>query len=431
MSVQNADSTFPQWVVKASLLSILFGIICVMDPVSAADTYWPGWLGPLRNGWVSDFETPEKWPQELKKIWEVKVGAGYGSPLVVDGSVYQHSRQGADEVVRCLDLESGSVRWTQKYPVPFKIGGGGEYHGKGPKSSPVLDDGRIFTMSITGQLSAWDSTSGQLLWRRDYDTYFQKSHPYWGASGSPIVDGNRVIIHFGTDEAGALVALDVKTGEEVWSHGKDGASYSSPLLVEIEGVRQVVQWNHRAVVGVESRTGQHLWEFPFPHMGPNQNMPTPTFYKGSILIGGENRGLYSLKPQVKNGSWAVKQQWFQKSVALDMSSAVMNENLLYGFSHYGLGRLFCLNVKTGEVLWQGPGRTGDNVMFLAIPGHVLALTNTGQLLVIIASGSGYETIASYRVADGGTWAPPVLLNNGVLVKDEESLVFWSLGQTNP
>ena len=231
-------------------------------------------------------------------------------------------------------------------------------------------------MSITGQLSAWDTSSGQLLWRRDYDTYFQKSHPYWGASGSPIVDGNRVIIHFGTDEAGALVALDVKTGEEVWSHGKDGASYSSPLLVEIEGVRQVIQWNHRAVVGVESRTGQHLWEFPFPHEGPNQNMPTPTFHQGSVLIGGENRGLHSLKPRVDDGNWSVKQQWFQKSVALDMSSAVMNENLLYGFSHYGLGRLFCLNVNTGEVLWQGPGRTGDNVMFLAIPGHILALTDT-------------------------------------------------------
>jgi len=427
----NVDSTVSQLVVKVGLLSILCGIIGVMDPVSAADTYWPGWLGPQRNGWVSDFEIPEKWPRELKKIWEVKVGAGYGSPLVVDGWVYQHSRQGADEVVRCLDLETGSVRWTQKYSVPFKIGGGGEYHGKGPKSSPVLDDGRIFTMSITGQLSAWDTSSGQLLWRRDYDTHFHKSHPYWGASGSPIVDGNRVIIHFGTDEAGALVALDVKTGEEVWSHGKDGASYSSPLLVEIEGVRQVIQWNHRAVVGVESRTGQHLWEFPFPHEGPNQNMPTPTFHQGSVLIGGENRGLHSLKPRVDDGNWSVKQQWFQKSVALDMSSAVMNENLLYGFSHYGLGRLFCLNVNTGEVLWQGPGRTGDNVMFLAIPGHILALTDTGRLLVIIASGGGYETIASYRVAESGTWAPPVLLNKGVLVKDEESLVFWSFGQTNP
>jgi outer membrane protein assembly factor BamB len=390
------------------------------------EVVWPGWLGPKRNGWVRDFQPPTQWPEQLKRGWQVEVGTGYGSPLVAGGHVYQHARQGDDEVVWCFDLKTGGVQWRQSYAVPFKMGGGAERHGKGPKSSPVLADGRVFTMSITGVLSAWDAASGKLLWRRDYDSRFGKSHPYWGAATSPIVDGNRVIVHFGTDEQGALVALDVASGKEVWSHGKDGPSYSSPLLVEIHGVRQIVEWNHRALVGVESESGRFLWEYPFPHVGTDQNMPTPAFHDGRVLLGGENRGIHGLEPQLNDGVWTVKERWRQEQVALDMSSAVMNGDLLYGFSHYGKGRLFCLDPRTGEVLWQGPGRTGENVMFLSIPGHVVALINDGELRIISASGDGYRTVASYRVAEGETWAPPVVMEGGILVKDKQKLTLWSL-----
>ena len=387
---------------------------------------WPGWLGPKRNGWVSGFQPPTRWPERLKKTWQVEVGIGYGSPLVAAGRVYQHARQGNDEVVWCLDLETGDVKWRQRSPAPFKVGGGAEFHGKGPKSSPVMADGRIFTMSITGVLTAWNAASGKQLWRRDYDSRFKKSHPYWGASTSPIIDGDRIIVHFGTDERGALVALDVASGKEIWSHGQDGASYSSPLLVEIHGIRQVVEWNHRALVGVDSKSGRFLWEFPFPHVGSDQNMPTPVFHDGRVLLGGENRGIHSLEPQLNDGVWSVKKRWHQDKVALDMSSAVVNGDLLYGFSHYGKGRLFCLDTRSGEVLWQGPGRTGQNAMFLAIPDHVVALIDNGQLKVISASGEGFKTVATYRVAESPTWAPPVLLKRGILTKDNRTLTRWSL-----
>ncbi len=389
------------------------------------DVHWPQWLGPKRDGWVDYFQPPVQWPAELKRGWQVDVGTGYGSPLVADGRVYQHGRQGDDEVVWCIDLATGEVKWRESYAAPFKIGGGGERHGKGPKSSPALADGRVFTMSITGVLSAWDAASGKRLWQCDYDAEFGKSQPYWGASTSPLVDGKRVIVHFGTDERGSLVALDVETGKEVWRHGKDGPSYSSPLLVEISGVRQIVEWNHRALVGVESETGRYLWEYPFPHVGSDQNMPTPTFHKGRVLLGGENRGVHSLEPRLNDDAWSVKEVWHQDKVALDMSSAVINGDLLYGFSHYGQGRLFCLDIESGEVRWQGPPRTGENVMFLSIPGHVVSLVSTGELKIVKASGEGLETAASYRVADGDTWAPPVLLGDGFLVKDKQMLTRWS------
>ncbi|MFP6766696.1 MAG: PQQ-binding-like beta-propeller repeat protein [Planctomycetaceae bacterium] len=421
-------------VVAMTVLSWSTGVRCAVaqtfrqtsTAVSAASPYWPGWLGPKRNGWVSGFRPPTRWPGQLKKVWQVKVGIGYGSPLVAADRVYQHTRQGEAEVLWCLDLKTGEARWRKSYPAPFKIRGGGEYHGKGPKSSPVMADGRIFTMSIAGVLTAWDAVSGKQLWRRDYDAQFKRSHPHWGASTSPIVDGNQLIVHFGIDERGALVALDTATGKQIWSQGKDGPSYTSPLLVEIHGVRQVVEWNHRALVGVDSRSGKFLWEFPFPHVGSDQNMPTPTYHNGRVLLGGENRGIHSLEPQLDNGVWTVKQRWHQKKVALDMSSAVINGNLLYGFSHYGKGRIFCLDTTTGKVLWQGPGRTGANAMLLSIPGHVVALINNGGLKVIKANAARFEMAASYRVAENGTWAPPVLLERAVLVKDVRTLTLWSL-----
>ncbi len=401
-------------------------LVVFSDSMAASAELWTGWLGPERNGWVSSFKSPDAWPQSLSKVWSVDVGTGYGSPLVVDEHVFQHARQGDDEVVWSLDRTSGKVLWRKSFPVPFKAAGGGEYHGNGPKSCPVYADGRLFTMSINGTLSAWDASSGKQLWQRSDGGTFGKSHPNWGASTSPIVDGSNVIVHFGTDDAGVLLALDVATGKEVWKQGKDGASYSSPLLAEINGVQQVVEWNHRALAGVESRSGKPLWEFPFPHVGSDQNMPTPAIHNGRVLLGGENRGIHSIRPELKNGEWTVTDEWHQKELALDMSSAVINDGLLYGFSHYDKGRLFCLDPKTGDVLWTGPPRTGRNVMFLAVPGYIVALIDSGELRIVRASPRKYQQVASYRVADGHTWAPPVLLSDGVLIKDRERLTLWSL-----
>ena len=144
------------------------------------------------------------------------------------------------------------------------------------------------------------------------------------------------------------------------------------------------------------------------------------------MLGGENRGIRGLEPRLDSGVWTVQQRWHQKKVALDMSSAVVNGELLFGFSHYDSGRLFGLDTKTGEVLWEGPPRTGQNVAFLSIPGYVVALIDNGELQIIAASGERFEKVASYRVAEGHTWAPPVLLESGILVKDRQSLTLWSL-----
>ncbi|MGF1580410.1 MAG: PQQ-binding-like beta-propeller repeat protein [Gemmataceae bacterium] len=387
---------------------------------------WTGWLGPKRNGWVGYFQPPTMWPNKLTKAWRIKVGTGYASPIVSGGLVYQHGRQGNNEVVWCLDLRTGAVKWRKSYPAPFEIGGGGEYHGKGPFGCPILAGGRLFTMSVTGTLIAWDASSGKRLWSRNFGKRFKEPHPRWGASTSPIVDGKQVIAHFGTDFNGALIALDTPTGKELWSQGKDGPQYSSPLVVEIQGVRQVIDWNERAIVGVDIQSGKKLWEVAAKGTFLDQNMPTPVFYNGRILLGAENRGIRCLVPRKVSGTWKVDEPWHQRKVALNMSTAVINKGVLYGLSHYDRGRFFCLDPKTGNVLWQGPFQTGKHVTLLAIPGHVAALINTGELRIFAANRKGYKKVASYRVAPGRTWAPPVLLKDGILIKDLETLTLWTI-----
>lgn len=393
--------------------------------LQGADVYWPGWLGPKRDGWVKGFQPPKVWPAKLQKQWQFKVGDGYGTPLVVGDRVFQHARVGEEEVVWALDLKSGRKIWQTSYKTPFKIGGGGEKHGKGPKANPTYADGRLFVMSISGTLTAFDADRGRLLWRKNYHSKFEPTHPKWGMCNSPVVDGGRVIAHFGNNESGLLVALDVRTGKVIWTQGNDAPCYSSPLLVEHEGIRQIIEWNHRALVGVNSKTGKLLWEFPFPHLGTNQNMPTPAFHEGKVLLGGENRGLHGIEPKLENGKWSVKAYWSHRKVSLDMASAIVNDGRLYGLSHLSRGRIFCADSHTGEILWQGPERTCENATFLAFPGHVMALLNRGELRVIKANPDGYQQAASWKVANTPTWAAPVLLPEGVLIKDREHLTMWS------
>ena len=407
------------------LLALAVSLIPVLP---AAEVVWPGLLGPQRDGWAEHFKVPARWPKQLKKGWSVEVGTGYGTPLVAGQRVYQHARQGEEEVVWCFDLASGKQIWRKSYKNPFKIGGGGERHGKGPKSCPVMADGRLFTLSITGTIHAWEVESGSLLWRKDYRGKWEKGNqPNWGVSTSPIVDEERLIVHLGNDGAGALMAFDVKSGREVWSQGEHGTSYSSPLLVEIAGVRQVVQWNHETLAGVDSRTGKLLWEYPAPHRSHNQNMPTPVFHKGRILLGGENRGIKCLEPLLKDGKWSVNRLWHQRKVALDMSTAVINGDHLYGMSHFKMGQIFCLDPRDGTIRWLSEGRIGQNVAFLALEGHVAALRSNGELRIIAADPTGYRARASYRVAPDQTWAPPVLLDSRILIKDLNRLTLWSFG----
>lgn len=183
-----------------------------------------------------------------------------------------------------------------------------------------------------------------------------------------------------------------------------------------------------SVDGIDVKTGKRLWEFPLPHLTHNQNMPTPLVHQGRVILGGENRGVICLLPEpADNGDWNVEQVWFQKQVALDMATCVLHGDLLFGLSHYGKGRLFCLDTATGDLVWQGPGRTAQNATFLTLPDHVVSLLDNGRLQLLEASGAGHSVVREWKVSSRPTWGPPVWLKSGLLVKDQTHLSFLKFG----
>ena len=156
-------------------------------------------------------------------------------------------------MVHALDLASGRELWKQAYPVAYEMNPAATGHGKGPKSTPTLADGRLFTFGITGVLSAWDAADGRLLWRKSFESSHRATSPAFGAAMSPVVDGGRVIAHVGGDGDGELVALDAATGNALWSWKGDGPGYASPVVATFDGVRQVVTQSQNALVGGRGR----------------------------------------------------------------------------------------------------------------------------------------------------------------------------------
>lgn len=400
--------------------------ILAIPLVHGNESEWPGWRGPDRDARVEGFAVPEAWPEELESTWSVEVGAGYSSPLVVGNRVYQHARQDGEEVLWCLDLASGKPLWRKSLPVDFEPGRGGERHGKGPKSTPTIAGGRVFTLSITGVLAAWDAESGELVWKRDFSEDFEEASPYWGTATSPVFDDGRLFVHTGSCEKGALFCLDPATGKDVWVQDEHAHCYSSPILATIAGVRQLVEFNHSGLSGFDPANGRILWHHDFVHRGNNQNTPTPVIHDGVLVVGGENRGVFGIRPRKEGEKWVVEEAWQHREVSLDMSSPVVNDGLVYGFSHLKSCQFFCLEASSGEVQWTGAPRAGENAQFLSLPGHVLALTDDGLLHVLRADGKATTIVREYRVAEDETWTAPVLVGDTLLIKDRTHLALWRL-----
>lgn len=385
---------------------------------------WTGWRGNNRDAKISNYQAPKVWPKELKAQWSVEIGDGYATPLISGDRVYQHVRQDGNEVLLCLNLKTGEKIWKTNTEIDFEARPGGESHGAGPKSTPAYADSRIFTLSITGLLSAWAAEDGKFLWRRDFSEKLEETHPHWGAATSPIVDGHCLYVHTGSCEDGALFCIDVESGKDIWVNDEYANCYSSPLIETIAGVRQLVELNHSGICGIDLKTGAILWRHPFTHHGNNQNTPTPIRCGELIVLGGESRGMFAVKPSLKDGKWLVEEVWRHRKVSIDMSSPVAHGDLVFSFSEFKQGKISCLDGKSGDVLWESAARMGKNAQFLVLPEQVLCLTDKGTLHVINPNREKLDIIKEYQVAKDDTWTAPALVGNILFTKARETLTAW-------
>src|ERR1700674_4781308 len=230
------------------------------------------WRGPNRDGGAAaSFAAPTAFPERLTQKWKVQVGLGYATPLVVGNRIYQFSRQGDNEVMSAFASDSGKVIWQTGYPATFTMNSAAVKHGEGPKSTPVFSNGRLYSIGMTGVVTAFDAATGKQLWQKPGSSIVPM---YTSHSFSPLVDRGLVIFHVGGPNQGALTAFDVNTGEVKWSWSGDGPGYGSPIVAELGGTRQLITITQNKLVGVDAATGSLLWERPFPSSN-STNAVTP------------------------------------------------------------------------------------------------------------------------------------------------------------
>jgi outer membrane protein assembly factor BamB len=386
---------------------------------------WPQWRGPNRDGQAVGFDAPATWPKELTEGWQVEVGLGHSSPVVVDRKIYVFSRRGDDEVLACLSLADGKELWQHGYPAPYQVNAVAAMHGKGPKSTPAVADGRVFTFGISGILTCWDAKNGKQLWQREFSKQFPKTSPLYGAAMSPALVDERCIVHVGGHDKGALVALDVKTGQTLWTCIEDGPGYASPVIVTLDEVRQVVTQSQRACIGVDLEEGKLLWKIPF-QTEYDQNAVTPIEHEGSMIFSGINKGVDRYRIERADDEWETDKVWGEKEVSFYMSSPVADGQKLFGFSHRQKGQLFALDLTTGKTLWTSEGRLAENASLVQAGKVLAALTTSGEVIFFRPSDKEFEPVARYKVADTPTWAHLVLLPGRLLVKDESKLTLWQI-----
>ncbi|HTQ55955.1 MAG TPA: PQQ-binding-like beta-propeller repeat protein [Bryobacteraceae bacterium] len=393
-------------------------LLClVWLPMIAGTDDWPQWRGPHRDGVAQNFTEPKAWPEKLTLKWKVTVGEGHSSPVVADGRIYVHTRQDDREVLSALRPADGHTLWQQSYAAPYTVNPAAVSHGKGVKSTPAVADGRIFTLGIGGTFSCFDAATGKLAWRKEFGPFG------YGIATSPLVDGGLVMVYAGNDSRGGLTAFDAATGAEKWSWKGDGPAYASPIVVELSGTRQVVTQSRRNIIGVSAATGELLWQIPFKTMF-EQNIVTPALYRDTLIFSGTGNPVTGVKVSKRGAAWTAETVWTNRDFSLYMSSPVVSGDLLFGFSERRHGQFFCLRPNDGATVWTSEGRQGDNAAMVAASSVLLMLTSDGTLTVARRNDRSFEVLRKYTVADSPTWAHPVVLGRGILIKDAATLALW-------
>lgn len=401
-------------------LALLFlGLAAIPGAQTPQD--YTQWRGSNRDGSAAAFAEPKAWPESLTQRWKVEVGLGYATPLVVGNRVYMFSRQGPNEVMSALDVASGKVLWQTGYAAPFEMNKSAARHGQGPKSTPVFANGRLYSIGMTGAVTAFDAATGKQLWQKPGS---ENVPMYTSHSFSPVVDRGVVIFHVGGHDKGALTAFDVNTGDVKWSWNGDGPGYGSPIVVDLGGTRQVITITQAKLVGLDVATGALLWERPFVSNNFTNSI-TPALY-GQTLIMSNGGPVVAVTVNRRNNQWVVENAWENADQPYRLSNVVIVGDTIFGLSQRNMGQYFAIDAKTGKTLWTSEPRQAGNAAIVKAGDVFFSLEDDGELVVARNSRTGFEQLRRYKVADAETWAQPTISGNRVLVKDVSSLTLWTL-----
>jgi outer membrane protein assembly factor BamB len=387
---------------------------------------------------------PEKWPEAgPKQLWKQPIGGGYAGISVVGNRVVTMDRQKEPEEVErilCLDADTGRELWKHTYPVAY----GMLDYGNGPRAAPTVDNGRVYTLGALGHVVCVDLKTGKAIWSLDTVQEHNATIPTWGLAASPLIDGDRVIVHVGAKPGGCLLALDRRDGRVIWKGGDDPAGYCTPILIEHAGRRQLIAWTPEHIVGHNPENGAVLWKVPYK-VTYGVSIATPIFQESLVLVAGYWEGAKAIRLGEKPSDAELAWEDTRNLRGL-MSQPLYDRGHVYLLDK-GLG-LTCFELKSGKKLWddkhkvtprgrnphaslvwlgtgegsdsdaqKGNAQSGDATQ----PRRTIILNAEGELILARLSPKGYEESSRAKII-GFTWAHPAFAGNRCYARSDTEIV---------
>jgi outer membrane protein assembly factor BamB len=347
---------------------------------------------------------------------------------VCDGKLILFHRVGDDETVECLAADTGERRWTSKYPTTYRDDFGFD---EGPRSTPAIDRGRVFTFGAEGKLHCWDFDTGKDLWSVDTRAKFKQDKGFFGIACSPLVEGDAVVLNVGGRDGAGVVAFDRANGNVLWKATKDEAGYASPVAATIAGRRCVLSFTRAGLVALDPKDGAVRFTFPWRSRSQaSVNAATPLVVGDDVFLSSSyGTGAVLLHVGANAGP---REVWSgDESLSNHYATSVHCEGFLYGFHgrQEERPRLRCVELKTGKVRW-GEDAFGAGTL-LAAGGRLLILKESGELVLAAASPEKFTALERAKILDGECRAYPALANGLFYARDRGTLVCVDLRKGVP
>jgi outer membrane protein assembly factor BamB len=388
------------------------------SPAAAtAGADWPGFRGPERDGVVRGARIATDWSQSPPvELWRRPIGPGWSSFAVRGDRLYTQEQRGEEELVTCYNLTNGKPVWTHRDKARFYESNGGA----GPRGTPTLNDGRLYTFGATGILNVLDADNGAVVWSRNAASDTGTKLPGWGFSSSPLVIDNVVVVAAG----GTLAAYDRANGEPRWHGPKADCCYSSPHRATLGGVAQIVLMNGPGAVGVAPEDGRTLWQHALP-TGARIVQPATTAEGDLLLSVGEGSDLYRIAVAQRDSGWMVEERWLSEGLKPYFSDFVVHKGHAYGFD---AGKIACIDLKDGVRKWAGGSYGSGQLVLLPDQDVLLLVSEQGELALVGATPNQFTELAQFPAIKGKTWNHPVLAGDVLLVRNSEEMAAFRLSR---
>ena len=384
-----------------------------------ADAEWGEFRGRLRDGHYRGTPIITSWPAGgLKALWHQPVGGGYASFSIAGRRAFTIEQRGSQEVVAAYEVDTGRELWKTGWSAEFREFMGGD----GPRATPTWWQGRVYALGAMGELRCLDDATGRTVWRRNILEDAGVSNLQWAVAASPLVVGTTVIVLPGGPNGQSVVAYDTITGTRAWSAQSDKQAYASPMLVTLAGRPQLLVVSASRLMGLTPDRGQLLWEFPWVTDNDINAAQPVIIGDGRVFVSsGYGHGAALLEITEAGGQFAAREVWQTNRMKNKFSSSVYHDGYIYGLDEAVMA---CLDAATGELKWKA-GRYGYGQVILA-QGHLVVLTEDGDLVLLKASPNSLEEIVRVPVLDGKTWNHPALADGLLLVRNLKEMAAFDL-----